>query len=516
VQLIMATGIQHRTEQGLNSGQFIGWLREVAGRRLAPQNAILVMGLTYGLIFLVATPPFQVPDEPQYFYRAFHLSELRFFDMVYINTEERAKNGRVLYGALLPKSLASIVDSSDVIATRFRPTSKIIGSLKIVLNPNEREYLPIAPYPPIAYTPQAIGIALGRSVGLSPLGLFYLARLSALIAWLTMMYMAIKNTPVLKWAFFLLGMMPMTLHLAASNSGDSTIIGLSFLMSATLLKWAYDTRKNSVERLDIVCLAAMAIGIALSKAVYLPLLFLFLVVPHQKFPSRRKYYLILVIIFGAAVAANYVWNSIVVRTTLPGPTISLSRHGVDITPSSNVSPHKQIEFLQSHPLAFVSAVGNTMSRLPFYLFSSFVGVLGWLDTWLPLWVPCGYLIGLIVASRLSSSTEHITFAAKLVAAAIFCAAALASLLYIYIVWDSVGADYVGGFQGRYLIPVAPALLLVFHRNKAQTYVSRRAAIAFILFVGLSSLATTYRIIYRFYGTDVRTVLDERTIQTKRE
>jgi hypothetical protein len=107
----MATAIEHRTDQGLKSRQLIGWLRDVAGRRLVPQNALVVMGLTYGLIFLFATPPFQVPDEPQYFYRAFHLSEFRFFDMVYINTEERAKNGTVLCGALLPRSLASIVDS---------------------------------------------------------------------------------------------------------------------------------------------------------------------------------------------------------------------------------------------------------------------------------------------------------------------------------------------------------------------------------------------------------------------
>ena len=42
---------------------------------LTPEKAYLFLGLIFGILFLMITPPFQVPDEPQHFYRAFHVSE---------------------------------------------------------------------------------------------------------------------------------------------------------------------------------------------------------------------------------------------------------------------------------------------------------------------------------------------------------------------------------------------------------------------------------------------------------
>jgi uncharacterized membrane protein len=484
-------------------GQTLKRISDRIGGRLSPEGACLGMGLICGLIFLFTTPPFQAPDEPQYFYRAFHLSEFRFFDLVYLNPEEKAKSGSVYYGVLLPRSLALIVDHNELTTTRFRPSSKvspsnIIATLKITLNPDEREYLPIPGYPPIGYIPQAIGIALGRIAGLPPLALFYMGRLGALTVWLSMMYLSVRITPVLKWTYFLLSMMPMTLHLAASNSADSTVIGLCFVMSAMILRWAYDETKDTVGWSDIAYLSAIAIGIALSKPIYLALVFLVFLVPHRKFKNLKVYCLALAMVLTVAVAAQYVYGSLVVRTTSGGPTISLARHGVDVTPSQNVSPSRQVEFLRSHPVTFFTAVANTITRLPLYLFNSFFGLLGWLDTWLPQWVPFGYFVGLIMACRHSGSDQRVTWKAKLIGAAIFGATGLVSLLYIYIFWDSVGANYIGGFQGRYLIPVAPALALVFHKQNTGSNRAKTAAIAYTLFVALASAATTHSLIKRFY------------------
>src|ERR1043165_2935158 len=35
----------------------------------------LTIGLVFGLAFLVVTPPFQIPDEPNHFFRCFQISE---------------------------------------------------------------------------------------------------------------------------------------------------------------------------------------------------------------------------------------------------------------------------------------------------------------------------------------------------------------------------------------------------------------------------------------------------------
>ncbi|NWF75894.1 MAG: DUF2142 domain-containing protein [Nitrospirae bacterium] len=42
---------------------------------LRPEKVFLIIGILFGLLFLVVTPPFQVGEEPSHFFRAYHVSE---------------------------------------------------------------------------------------------------------------------------------------------------------------------------------------------------------------------------------------------------------------------------------------------------------------------------------------------------------------------------------------------------------------------------------------------------------
>ena len=42
---------------------------------IAPEKFFLALGLFFGLMFIVLTPPFQVPDETNHFFRAWQVSE---------------------------------------------------------------------------------------------------------------------------------------------------------------------------------------------------------------------------------------------------------------------------------------------------------------------------------------------------------------------------------------------------------------------------------------------------------
>ena len=44
---------------------------------LTPRRVFLVSAVLGGAAFIVTTPPFQVPDEPAHFYRAYSVSEGR-------------------------------------------------------------------------------------------------------------------------------------------------------------------------------------------------------------------------------------------------------------------------------------------------------------------------------------------------------------------------------------------------------------------------------------------------------
>ena len=59
---------------------------------LSAERTFLLCGGLLGLVLLLLVPPFQVPDEPQHFYRAFQTSELRFLTLVALNKSPNDNN----------------------------------------------------------------------------------------------------------------------------------------------------------------------------------------------------------------------------------------------------------------------------------------------------------------------------------------------------------------------------------------------------------------------------------------
>lgn len=487
---------------------------------LSPERAFIILGSIFGLLFLLVIPPFEVPDEPQHFYRAYQVSELGFFRIVELNKDEKPPgNAPSKYGAMLPKSLAVVVDGSEVATIRFQPDrkvqlSKLAALFHLPLDPRNREYLPVAPYPPIAYVPQAIAIALGRIGGLPAVVLFYLGRIFALGAWIALTYLAIRITPILKWTFCLLALMPMTVSLGASISPDSLTFGVSFLLTALLLYWIFDQKKETIGKSDLGLLLLLLIVLTLCKAIYILLIFLFLLIPRKKFDSKGRFYLSFTLALASGVAIYFLWEYVATAIVVPGPTISLLRHAVDNPPFPNVSAQKQIAFILSNPGAFMDILLNTYSVLGGYLLNTFVGLLGWVDTWLPSWVPYAYVASLAVASLLESSGRKITMKARLLSFAIFVAVGFISLVYIYISWNSVGMKYIAGFQGRYLIPVAPVFFLIFQNQRIRWKWLPLLMPALMIFVGVTLSVTTYTLVERFYKETPPTYRIDEIISSK--
>lgn len=461
-----------------------------------PDHAFLLVALVFGVALAVLVPPFQVPDEPQHFYRAFQVSELGLLVKVIIAGGQR--RDAFTPGALLPKSLAALVDSSDVRTTRFRPDrkvspSKFLGELHTPLNAHDREYLPVARYPPAGYLPQALGIAVGRMLGASALVLFYLGRFCSLGFSIALILLAIRITPILKWTYFLLAVMPMSLHLAASNSVDGVVISASFLLSAQLLAWAYDPDKVRVTARDCAWFLVPAGLLALSKSHYLLALPLLVLVPWRKFGSRTRYALSLIAIVAACLALNSTWERLTVPTTLVAGEIA--RHAVD-APRATVE--EQSEFVRAQPLTFLKILAATFYDEGRGYLVGFVGRLGWIDTRIPVWVPYVYALVLVVVSSLKDAPVRVSWKAKCLSAGIFGSMLLAAQLPLYMAMNPVGARVVVGFQGRYLIPIAPLLLLTFHNQVARRRVTNAGAFALIGFVALALSLTSYRVVQRFY------------------
>lgn len=95
-----------------------------------PEKAFLIIGLIFGILFLLVVPPFQVPDEPNHFFRAYQLSEGE------IIGEKQDNNA----GGLVPKSLVDsmLLWSNLPFHPEQKTTSKqFIEALNIPLEPQK-------------------------------------------------------------------------------------------------------------------------------------------------------------------------------------------------------------------------------------------------------------------------------------------------------------------------------------------------------------------------------------------
>jgi uncharacterized membrane protein len=248
-----------------------GWQRIsdlLSDVKIVRVTLMLILGAVGAIPLVLLTPPFQVPDEVQHFYRAFQLSDLRI----------RAEVQNGISGGTLPSSLPELVKSSvytrDGILYPATP-SPITKSLKLAsipLDSSTRQFVAFpgsAFYSPLPYFPQVLGIAVGRLFGLGPLYLLYLGRLVNCLAALGLGGLAVYLMPVAGELVMVVGLLPMSLFLYASVSPDAAVISCSLLFIA--LSFSASTRENW-KTWELAMAAAAAAVLCSVKPVYAPML----------------------------------------------------------------------------------------------------------------------------------------------------------------------------------------------------------------------------------------------------
>lgn len=416
-------------------------------RDINPQTAFLIIGLIYGIGFLLATPAFQVPDEYEHFYRALYVSE-----------------GHVVPEKLGDKSGVYVPESaqitSDKISSKWysftqdrKNKTDLSSLLYLPFNSKNMVFedisrIAVVTYSPIPYLVSAFGIAIGKLFNLSPLILMYIGRLANLLAWLFLTYLAIRITPVHKWVFLMVALIPMTLFEAASLSADSFILGLSFLIIAIFFKFAFDDNKKKINIKDVYILFILLLLLALSKNYMLFLLFLIFLIPVNKFENRKKMLLVAGFLFLSVIAITGVWSFLVKDLYVP------------IVPQVSISG--QILYILGDPFRFPYVLINTfINRGPSYQLL-FVGNF-WLDIPLPMWWIGTFVATIIPVALLDKERLIITQNQKLVSVFAFILVSILVCALVYITWTPVGQNMIDGIQGRYFIPMLPLLFLLLYK-----------------------------------------------------
>jgi uncharacterized membrane protein len=415
-------------------------------RWVAPARAFVWVAMLFGLALALLTAPLEAPDEPQHFLRAYQVSEGRLLPV------RDGQHG----GGVLPVSLLDMTQRFQFL--RFhteRKTSwwKIRESLQVPLEPGKRAFIPFvtAIYSPIAYVPQAIAIGIGRRLALPPLALMYLARCANLLAWVGMGYAALRITPVCARPLFLLLLMPMSLFQAASLSADATTNGLAVLFAAAVMRMALAGRDRQITGLAWAGLTFISAALTLTKFAYLPICALALLIPAERFGSRAQRATALLLFFAANVAVVLLWAP--------------QTRGLDATlrDDADVSARRQVAYLRAHPTAAIRVAAHAFAADGWRMIRSCIGSrLGSKDA--PMWggFILVYLIAMLLACWSAERRPGPPALRKLLLWILVPTAVsivgIGLLNYLY--WTPVGANHIEGLQGRYLIPLAPAVMFL--------------------------------------------------------
>ena len=433
------------------------------------EYVFLVIALAWGIAQVFIVPPLQVPDEGDHWFRAWALSDGQLTaDRQGMVTLPSAFAPQVeLYRRLIgdagkmPLSLEGQVGFSSYEQLFNGPDRT--GTVKVVSR--------VSAYGPVGYLPQAVGIALGRLAGATPLASFYMARLANLLAAVVLLFFAIRLAPFGKQLFVLLALLPMTMFELASVACDAlTISGAMFFISVVL--WA--SRRATLRWVDLVVILSAAALLLNVKPGYWALVLLVLLLRPAQLGGRMR--------FAAFAAANALAVAGVFL-------IDFSLTATDGHLEAGGGPHAQLLFILHDPLSFLAILWtNTLDELPGWTLET-IGVLGWLRVFLPMAL---YLFVVVAAvAFVVRMREEVDLEPwrRVLLAAVGALVFLTMAVALYAFLEPTGSQRVF-FQGRYLAPVWLLLLLsIYGMRFAASYRGVRVVFVVALIMMASNLQT---------------------------
>lgn len=316
--------------------------------------------------------------------------------------------------------------------------------------------------PMIIYLPAVLGMTLARLLHLGTVPMLLLGRWFSLLGFTILTYFGMKKLPFGKTALFLLAVLPMNLQQCTSFSYDAVITGVSFLYICWCVSLAFGEKQ--VKATDMLGLGILGIILVYGKSgVYLPLALLIFLIPAARFGGKRVRNLCVLGLFLLPVLCflnqNTATVSYIATTTEATATVG-----------SSTTAGYTIGYFLSQPLELVRMLANTLSdKTAFYLESLVGQKMGWVEIDISEVISMLFWLLLILAS-LKTKEEPMYIRRGQKWWIVFVCAVCAGLILagMLLTWTPRGYVSIEGVQGRYFIPLMPALLLVL-RNSRLTW-----------------------------------------------
>ena len=452
-------------------------------RSVAPEYLFLLFALPAGVLLLALIPPLAGGNETYNFQRSAQL----------------AAGKVVIQPTLLPPGLVELV---TVVQAQFREGAEPPYSYKraqfdelaaIKLRPDQpivAHPSPIAVLHPLAYLAQVPFMALALLAGASPLTLFYVGRAAGFLAGLALTFAAIRVAPANKYLLAGFALLPPILFSRSTLDADQLSNGIAFLFIALLCREIAGTGLTRTTRMLVLIVTAAIL--AQAKSAYLLVPLLALAIPVARFRTARSRWSFLALITLPGLVGSLAWM-LTLRT-------GYFAHAEYRTWSGPVVPDQQMQHVLSAPLEYLEVLARTIFATPLVprALLDFVGVFG-----PPVSIPAVLypvllvlLVSLWFFERPAERSRLHARPTRLLAAGIAMVTVVAILTMLYLQWTRLHGEVVDGFNGRYLYPLAPLLVLLATGRGVQ--VRGLSAAVWLLALGAVSVAATCWVTWQTY------------------
>lgn len=421
---------------------------------IKPEKALLCIIIPFCIIITVAMPVGRGHDEYMHWIKAFEVSEGRFISKI-----DNEKKQSV---ATVPENVQNIVKE------RQHGIYKYVDNIPLLQEKiNYDNYIQIpnqnaAAYCFVQYIPEVLGILIGKVITQNPLLSAYISRIANIVTCTMLMYFAIKLIPFGKNILLILSIIPIVIEGFSTISPDGITIAICALFISYTMYIAFDKNKKCGAK-EMLILTTLGAIVSLCKIVYMPLIFLAIIIPKEKFKSKKNKIFYLTIIIGIGVICNLIWlgfGSMALLSTNTNTYAGTEQNGTVI----------KVMSILSNPIMYLQKLFYTIGvKGNQYFLSLFGGQLEWAETIRMDFIPyiiCG--ISIITAISEHDLKDKLNKYQKIIILFIILVITILIFTSLFIQWSENNLNYIDGVQGRYFLPILPLVLILINGIKVNS------------------------------------------------
>jgi uncharacterized membrane protein len=338
-------------------------------------------------------------------------------------------------------------------------------------------------YNQLGYIPSGIMLFLARSFKFPFQIYFFFGRIGNVLVYSFVIYLALKRLKTGKYILSTIALFPTCVFLASNYSYDYWVTAFTALGTAYLLRELQEPDKKVEIKNICIMIGAFVIGFG-PKAIYFPLMLMLYFLRKKKFVSQISYrkYLMLITLSLLFVIGSFLLPLFYSRGLIYS----------DLRGGSDVNSIEQIKFILSNPVSYIVTLvkfsRNYLSLENMRYYTILLGYLGNAPNFILLFI---MLIIVIITDKnqydeIASSPRIRLFLSGIV----FISIALFATA-LYIAFTPIGANWIAGCQGRYIVPVLFPVLYVLGSPKVQNRINEKiysvfifGSLSYILFFGI--------------------------------